>query len=441
MLKLRLVALSALAFPIVAGAQAQASGSNARVAFAVPRKPAATTIDAWMGPPSPLEIASARKKDKIAWVSYERGLRNVYVAAAPDFKPVKITQFNKDDGVDLGSLRLSDDGSIAIFVRGHGQNRAGWVANPSHAAEGAERAVWAANTDGSGAWRLAVIENEEVGGGRGGGSPELSPDGKYVVFPKDGQIYRARTARGPATRLDTAGTPFLRQWGRQSNATWSPDGSKLAFVSTRDNHGFIGLYDMKTHEVTYVSPSVDFDNSPTWSPDGKRLAFIRRPGTPFGAQTQAGAGGVGNPGGAGAAAAGRGRAGGAPGGGRGGRGGRGSDEPPPKADGLYRAAFPGGYTLSFMVVDVAKCTPQTTGCKATEFWHNQPQDRNFGTINNIAWAGEHVVFTAQQPNDEWDRFYSVSIDRPQSTPTLLTTTDGLINDGVADRSFTTTAIS
>jgi dipeptidyl-peptidase 4 len=51
------------------------------------------------------------------------------------------------------------------------------------------------------------------------------------------------------------------------------------------------------------------------------------------------------------------------------------------------------------------------------------------------------VFTAQQPNDEWDRFYSVSIDRPQSTPTLLTTTDGLINDGVSDRSFTTTAIS
>ena len=37
-------------------------------------------------------------------------------------------------------------------------------------------------------------------------------------------------------------------------------------------------------------PSVDHDTSPTWSPDGKRLAFIRRPGTPFGLQTQAGSG-------------------------------------------------------------------------------------------------------------------------------------------------------
>src|SRR5207237_3424797 len=99
--------------------------------------------------------------------------------------------------------------------------------------------------------------------------------------------------------------------------TWSPDGSKLAFVSTRDNHSLIGVYDMKSRKVDFLSPSVDFDASPTWSPDGKRIAFVRRPGTPFALQAQQGAGGIGNPGGA---AAGRGSGRGAPGGG-GGRGG------------------------------------------------------------------------------------------------------------------------
>ena len=445
-----LASAAALALPFTAIAQSKSSGPSASgsSAPAAAKKPDKTSIDAWMGPSSPLEMSAARKKDKIAWVAYERGLRNVYVASAPDFKATKITQFNKDDGVDVSSVRLSDDGSVAIFIRGSGQNRNGWVANPSHAAEGGERAVWAANTDGTGAWRLAVLSNTEVGGGRGGGGPELSPDGKYVVFARDGQIYRARTARGAASRVDTAGTPFLRQWGRQSNPTWSPDGSKLAFVSTRENHSFIGLYDVKAQTVTFVSPSVDFDNSPTWSADGKRLAFIRRPGTPFGAQQQQGAGGIGSPAGAGAAGAqqqGRGArgGGGGGGGGRGGRGGRGGGEgdAPQRIDGLYRAGFPGGYTLSFMVVDVAGCTPQTSGCKATEFWHDQPGDRVFGNITGITWAGEHVVFTAQQPNDEWDRYFSVSIDHPQQQPTLLTTTDGLINDGVADRTFTTTAIS
>src|SRR4051812_21811606 len=103
-----------------------------------------------------------------------------------------------DDGVDVGSVRLSDDGSVAIFIRGSAQNRVGWVANPSHDPNGPDRAVWAAKTDGSGAWRLASLVNDETaqGGGRGGGAPDLSPDGKHVIFVRNGQIFHARVARG-----------------------------------------------------------------------------------------------------------------------------------------------------------------------------------------------------------------------------------------------------
>jgi dipeptidyl aminopeptidase/acylaminoacyl peptidase len=87
-----------------------------------------------------------------------------------------------------------------------------------------------------------------------------------------------------------------------------------------------------------------------------------------------------------------------------------------------------------MIADVATL-------KAREFWHNQPGDRVFANINNIVWAGDNVVFNAAMPNDEWDRYFSVNIHNPQPKPVLLTTTDGLINDGVADRTFTTTAVS
>jgi dipeptidyl-peptidase 4 len=167
------------------------------------------TIDQFLSPASPLEMSAARKADRLAWVSYEKGMRNIYVAAGPGFKATRITRFLADDGVDLGSVKLSDDGSLAIFVRGHGQNREGWVANPSHDPRGADRAVWAARTDGSGAWRLASIASTQPGAGRGG-APELSPDGRYVVFARDGQIYRASTARGPKTAMDTAGVPFIK---------------------------------------------------------------------------------------------------------------------------------------------------------------------------------------------------------------------------------------
>ena len=395
----------------------------------------AHTIGEFLSPASPLEVSAARKVDRVAWVSYERGMRNIFVASAPDFRPVRLTKFLDDDGVDLSAVKLSDDGSIAVFIRGSSPNRLGWVANPSHDPNGGERAVWAARTDGSGAWRLAVLTGAELPGfGNRGSGPELSPDGKYVVFVRDGQIFRARTARGSTAAVDTGGVPFIKEWGRQSAPVWSPDGSKLAFVSTRETHAFIGVYDMQSRRVTFLSPSVDFDGSPTWSPDSKRIAFLRRPGTPFAQQSQQGLGGIGNPPGPAAGrAGGRGNAGNA-GNAGGGRGGAAADTTPGPLDGLHRAAFPGGYTVSFMVADVATAT-------ARELWHPQAGDQTFSTVTGITWAGDNVVFGAQVPKDEWDRFFSLNVAHPQVSPTLLTTTDGLINDGVADRTFVTTAVS
>jgi dipeptidyl aminopeptidase/acylaminoacyl peptidase len=428
-----LAAVALVAASLPAAAQTRLA-SQSRINTSPPAgTKAGPTVEQFMSPPSPLEVSAAKKADRLAWVTYERGMRNVYTATAPSFRAVRITNFMKDDGVDVGGVQLSNDGTMAIFVRGSSQNRVGWVANPSHDPNGPDRAVWAAKTDGSGAWRLASLANtpgETQGRGRGGAGPELSPDGRHVVFVRDGQIYHALTTRGVHAAIDTGGVPFINEWGAQSNPVWSPDGSKLAFVSTRENHALIGIYDMKTRTVEFVSPSVDFDGSPTWSPDGKRIAFVRRPGTPFGAQSQAGTGGIGAPAGPAAARGGRGAAG------RGNAGGFGRgaavDTTPP--DGLYRAAFPGGYTVAFMVADLA------TG-QAHEFWHSQPRDREFGNVQAIEWNGDYVTFTAAPPGDEWDRWYSVSVDHPAMTPTLLTPTDGLINDGVADRTFVTTTVS
>jgi len=58
------------------------------------------TMTQFMSAGFPLELVGAHKADRIAWIANDKGLRNVFTAAAPDFKPVRVTSYLKDDGVD-----------------------------------------------------------------------------------------------------------------------------------------------------------------------------------------------------------------------------------------------------------------------------------------------------------------------------------------------------
>src|SRR3954453_2430345 len=104
------------------------------------------TIEQFLAPGTPIEIASARKADRIAWTAYEHGLRNVYTAAAPHFTPVKLTSVTKDDGLELSDISISDAGGIVVFARGTQPNREGWFANPTADPAGSQRTIWAART-------------------------------------------------------------------------------------------------------------------------------------------------------------------------------------------------------------------------------------------------------------------------------------------------------
>src|SRR5262249_41551983 len=127
------------------------------VVFAsVPRAaaPQAPTYKDFLSPASPQDVTAAKKVDRIAWVDYKEGTRNAYTAAAPSFAPVNLTHFTKDDGIDMSGIKISDDGSTVIFLRGAAPNRDGWSPNPSADPDGFEHAIWAARTNGvGGAWR------------------------------------------------------------------------------------------------------------------------------------------------------------------------------------------------------------------------------------------------------------------------------------------------
>lgn len=234
------------------------------------------SIEQVLSAPFPSDLAAAPAGGAVAWVFDSAGARNIWVAAPPSYSAHRVTAYTGDDGQVITNLRWTFGGHGLVYVRGGDPNSHGEIANPALIPSGVEQAVW---TVALGAGMRPGGPPRHLGDGQ---SPAASPAGNRVAYIVKDQIWWTTTdARTPATQV-------LHTRGHASGLRWSPDGNRLAFVSDRGAHGFIGVYDVTAHTLTYLAPSVDHDTDPSWSPDGHEIAFVRRPArtrsSVFGAQ-------------------------------------------------------------------------------------------------------------------------------------------------------------
>ena len=108
--------------------------------------------------------------------------------------------------------------------------------------------------------------------------PQISPDGKWVAYTL-GMVDKAanRTNRNIWLVSTNGGQPRqLTTSGRDLQPQWSPDGKKLAFLSTRDGTQQVWMISLEGGEATKVTRLSTGADNVRWSPDGKWLSFTSR---------------------------------------------------------------------------------------------------------------------------------------------------------------------
>ena len=114
-------------------------------------------------------------------------------------------------------------------------------------------------------------------------SPSISPDGKYLAFfsEKDlftldlfladastGKIIKKLSSVVRDNEIDDFN--FI-----ESSGTWSPDGKKFAFVIFSKGVNKLAILDVAKSQITkeYRIPGVQSFSNPSWSPDGEKIVI------------------------------------------------------------------------------------------------------------------------------------------------------------------------
>ena len=138
------------------------------------------------------------------------------------------------------------------------------------------REIYSMNADGTNLVRLTTNTVEDF-------HPTFSPDGTKILFVSK------RDGNGEIYVMNADGTNQIRLTNNTTAdeyPTYSPDGAKIAFTNTISGRG--SLYTMNANGSNPVQitnpPAVIIDRVPSFSPDGAKIVFERYDSGPFTSQ-------------------------------------------------------------------------------------------------------------------------------------------------------------
>ncbi|MEA3003969.1 MAG: hypothetical protein QOH81_2757 [Sphingomonadales bacterium] len=116
--------------------------------------------------------------------------------------------------------------------------------------------------------------------------PQISPDASRIAYVRRSGDIMTDRMRSTIWLVDTRTgeqAPLVAGAGAHSQPHWSPDGRRLAYVSTAEGGGAqLFVRWMDTGESVRITGLPDTPDSIAWSPDGRRIAYVMHvPGEPL----------------------------------------------------------------------------------------------------------------------------------------------------------------
>ncbi len=106
--------------------------------------------------------------------------------------------------------------------------------------------------------------------------PQISPDGSRTVYMRAGFDIMTDRTRTSLWVVNTDGSehrPLITGPNNYSSPRWSPDGSRLAYVSQEEGRSQIFVRWMDTGEEARLTNLTESPGGISWSPDGEWIAF------------------------------------------------------------------------------------------------------------------------------------------------------------------------
>jgi len=107
---------------------------------------------------------------------------------------------------------------------------------------------------------------------------QISPDGNHIVYVRVSHDIMTDRARRNLWIVDSTGAnnrPLRSEAKSYSSPRWSPDGSRLAYVSAAEGSPQLYVRWMDSGQTALLTNLVEGPGAIAWSPDGKSIAFTQ----------------------------------------------------------------------------------------------------------------------------------------------------------------------